>query len=368
MFRFEDGKDVRYDLSTGQTIGKLGKPVKDICTQLRGYGILEVIKSFQDENYRNFLKFVDSQVNKSTSLTRQRWGRVEKLRNVGSFLSKIQNYSRYEQFFACGLKKVATDIQCNISAVPKGLIKLCRQYDILLNQDIIEAYVESPDLFNNLLNMSFTTLSKENVLTLLLEKQYRFRSIPAFRNLIENYNYKPQSLLIYIDNLCTYEALDNYHFTLNELRDYVDMMSKISPKYEKYPKNFLTTHKIACRNYNRLKEQFEEEDFKKRISKDLEYSWGNYKFIYPKSTQDIKDEAVQQNNCVASYIKRVIDGQCHILFMRSKEETGKSLVTLEVREGRVVQAKGKFNRDISSAEQIAIDHYNKRLERMKIAC
>lgn len=268
------------------------------------------------------------------------------------------------------MKSVAVDVKCDISAVPKGLIKLCKQHDISLNQDLIDAYIKAPDLFNNLLNINFTTLTKDNVLTLLLTKQrqYGYGRIPAFYGLIETYNYKPQSLLTYIDNLCTYEALDNYNSTLGELRDYVDMMGKISPKYEKYPKNFLTTHKIACRNYNRLKEQFEEQDFQKQISKNLEYSWGNYKFIYPESTQEIKDEAVQQNNCVASYIKRVIDGQCHILFMRSKEDTNKSLVTLEIRDGKVVQAKGKFNRDVTNAEQTAIDHYNKRLERMKIAC
>ncbi len=35
------------------------------------------------------------------------------------------------------------------------------------------------------------------------------------------------------------------------------MMKTISPKYDKFPRNFLTTHRIACRNYNRLKKSFQ---------------------------------------------------------------------------------------------------------------
>lgn len=108
--------------------------------------------------------------------------------------------------------------------------------------------------------------------------------------------------------------------------------------------------------------------FDKRIDKTLEYTCDGYKFLYPTSTQDIKDEAVQQNNCVASYIQNVLDGNCHILFMRRAETPEQSLVTVEVKSGEVVQAKGKFNRDLTPEEQTIIDKYNKRLERTKLAC
>lgn len=136
------------------------------------------------------------------------------------------------------------------------------------------------------------------------------------------------------------------------------MMSRISPKYDKYPRHFLTTHKIACRNYNRLKEQFDEEDFKKRITLEMEHSFGGFEFIYPKSTQEIKDEAVMQNNCVASYIKKVIDGDCHILFLRRKSEPNKSLCTIEVRNDKIVQAKLRFNDEITPELKEVVDKWN----------
>ena len=162
----------------------------------------------------------------------------------------------------------------------------------------------------------------------------------------------------------TYEALDNFHSVVGELLDYCNMMSKISPKYEKYPKNFLTTHKIATRNYNRLKEVFIEEDFKKVIDLKLEHTYDNYKIVYPKTTQDIKDEAVQQNHCVASYIQNVIDGKTHIVFLRDKENIERSLVTLEIKNYKVVQAKGKFNRDVTREEQSIINKYNEKLNKL----
>ena len=89
-------------------------------------------------------------------------------------------------------------------------------------------------------------------------------------------------------------------------------------------------------------------------------SYKNYMFIYPRCVDDIKDEAAQQNNCVASYIDRVLDGKCHILFLRNKDSIDKSLVTLEVRHNEIVQAKRKFNYAVSAEEQEAIDEWNKR--------
>jgi len=126
---------------------------------------------------------------------------------------------------------------------------------------------------------------------------------------------------------------------------------------------FLTTHKIATRNYTRLIQKFVEEDFKKVIDLKLEYTYDRYKIIYPKTTQDIKDEAVQLNHCVASYIQNVIDGKTHILFLRNKDDTERSLVTLEIKNYKVVQARGKFNRDVTKEEQFVIDKYNGKLNK-----
>ena len=139
------------------------------------------------------------------------------------------------------------------------------------------------------------------------------------------------SLLQYIDNIMYYEGVEPYSKVLEELVDYNRMQSEMSVhKYEKYPKNFLTTHTITCRNYNRLNHQFPVDDFTKRVDKKMEYKFKDYIFIYPNSPQDIKDEAVMQTNCVASYIDKVMKGTCHIMFLRKKDTPDKSLVTFSL--------------------------------------
>lgn len=178
--------------------------------------------------------------------------------------------------------------------------------------------------------------------------------------MLDEYGYTAKPLLLYIDQLKTFEAIENISYLMSELYDYANMMKTISPKFDKYPRHFLTTHKIACRNYNRLKKEFAEDIFKQRINKQYECTFGDYVFIYPDSTQEIKDEATSQNNCVASYIDKVIDGKCHILFLRKKDKPNESLVTIEVRNNYIVQAKRRFNDDVTSEDQKAIEAFNKK--------
>lgn len=137
-------------------------------------------------------------------------------------------------------------------------------------------------------------------------------------------------------------------------------MSFISKKYDKYPRHFLTTHKIACRTYDRFRKHFNETLFEKVRVPEYECSFGDYVFLYPKTVSEIKDEAVQQNNCVASYIDDVIDGKCHIMFLRKKECKEDSLVTLEIRNNKIVQAKRRFNYSITDEQQEIINKWNKR--------
>ena len=125
-------------------------------------------------------------------------------------------------------------------------------------------------------------------------------------------------------------------------------------------------HTITVRNYNRLvKAVYPAEKFEERVKKDWEFSYNDYRFIYPNTDADIKEEAVMQNNCVASYINRVIDGKCDIMFLRNKDNLKHSLVTLEIREWKVVQAKAKFNSEPSEDEWEAIHEFDKFLLKKK---
>lgn len=353
IFDFENGKTVKYDFSKKQSIGISGNPVKDLKMQLHGITINEVIECCEDKQYGKFLNFV-----------RRRYPYL--ISNVGTILSHVPEYARYEQIFSAGFEDVVDrDFSKTINDIPKSLIKIAKEKNIKLSDRFCNFWEHNTNAYCIAYQLDYMSLNDSDIYKILdccywVNTDYGYSSY--YNILIDEYNYNPKSLLLYIDSLATYEALDDICYLMRELVDYVRMMSRISNKFDKYPRNFLTTHKIACRNYNRLKERFKEEEFKNRIDKRYECSFGKYTFIYPNSTQDIKDEAVKQNNCVASYIKKVIDGQCHILFLRKKGFENDSLVTIEVDPIRniIVQAKGKFNRDVTEEENKVIEAWNKK--------
>lgn len=361
IFDFEDGKTVKYDFATKTCIGKKGKEVKKLCSQLSGLTIDDVINNCVDEKYARFLKFVKESYSHS----------YYRVYNIGTILDKIPMYAKYEQFFSAGIEDIIDyKLSYTINDIPKGLIRLCKDHKILLSDIFLKLYKRNSDGYLLAYNQEYISLTNEDIYNILSRYEnvkeyygqgrwdYSYVKVGTFNDLIEEYGYTVKGLMNYLDYLKTYEALDNVDDIIGEIHDYANMMKRISNKFDKYPRHFLTTHKIACRNYNRLKQEFIEEDFKSRINKDMEHTFGDYVFIYPTCTQDIKDESTQMNNCVASYIDKVIDGNCHILFLRKKDNPDKSLVTIEVRNNQIVQALQKYNHPLTNEQQAIVDKWN----------
>lgn len=362
VFDYENGKTVKYDFASKTCIGKKGKPVQNLCTQLSGLTIDQLCDNCVDKQYGKFLRFIK---NKGSYHGRD-------IYNIGTILKRVPDFANYEQLFSAGFENfVGGDFSYGINDIPKGLVKLCKHKQITLSDNFLRYYKLNPDAYLLAYNLEYVSLTDQDVYNILSHShsvkeyygemywQYRYVSVSTFNDLIKEYGYTAKALMLYIDFLKTYEAMEDVGFLITEIHDYASMMKKISAKFDKYPRHFLTTHQIACRNYNRLKVQFDEEMFKKRIDKGMEKTFGNYCFIYPENTQDIKDEAVQQNNCVASYINDVINGRCHILFLRKKDDIQKSLVTIEVRQGKIVQALQRFNHPLNEEQQEAVDKWNK---------
>lgn len=288
--------------------------------------------------------------------------------NIGTILDRVPKYSRFEQIFSAGFDDIIKDgyrFKYSINEIPKSLIKLCRKYPIKLSNNTVQYYKENPNAHYIAYDLEYISLTSEDIYTVWnTQKERWIDHAPDYfsflNKLVDEFGYNAKDLWLYLDRIKTFEAIEDMSYLIRELYDYANMMNQLSPKYDKYPRHFLTTHKIACRNYNRMKKEFSEELFKKRINKQYECSFGDYIFIYPDSTQDIKDEATMQNNCVASYIDKVIDGKCHILFLRKKNKPDESLVTIEVRNNHIVQARRRFNDDVTAEDQKAIDAFNKK--------
>lgn len=288
--------------------------------------------------------------------------------NIGTILDRVPKYSRFEQIFSAGFDDIIKDgyrFKYSINEIPKSLIKLCRKYPIKLSNNTVQYYKENPNAHYIAYDLEYISLTSDDIYTVWNTQNERWIDhVPDYfsflNKLVDEFGYNAKDLWLYLDRIKTFEAIEDMSYLIRELYDYANMMRQLSLKYDKYPRNFLTTHRIACRNYNRMKKEFSEELFKKRINKQYECSFGDYIFIYPESTQDIKDEATMQNNCVASYIDKVIDGECHILFLRKRNKPDESLVTIEVRNNHIVQARRRFNDDVTAEDQKAIDAFNKK--------
>lgn len=289
----------------------------------------------------------------------------------------MDEYKREEQIYSAGLTLAGAFgkdyFRGTINEIPKGLVKILREIRESVNNVNIREYKAHPDAFNYAFNHEFVSLSKRDAYRFLMyicsdwdKNELRYTYGNKFFNICNKYGYTPKSLLNYIDYLVTYEALspDYPSKILGEIDDNCNMLSQMSDKYDRYPRHFLTSHQITSRTYQRWKQEFNEELFAKRVNTKMEVTIGDYKFIYPKTTKDIKDEAVQQSNCVASYIDKVIDGSCDIILMRKKNDVENSLVTVEVRNGKVVQARQRFNESVNESEQKALNKYDEFLSKL----
>lgn len=169
----------------------------------------------------------------------------------------------------------------------------------------------------------------------------------------------------FMDYVCE-EAVNQGFKTLNsfmgELRDYLDMCVSMDIKPTLYSSYLKQTHDITSRNYEvklteEQAEMFENayKDFKSFVTEDKTYS-----IVRPKNADDVKHEGSALNHCVASYISKVLKRNCLIVFLRKTKATDKPLVTIEIENEAVVQARGASNRSITEDEYKAICEYAKK--------
>lgn len=168
----------------------------------------------------------------------------------------------------------------------------------------------------------------------------------------------------FMDYACE-ETVNQGFKTLNsfmvELRDYLDMCISMDIKPTLYSSYLKQTHDITSRNYEvklteEQAEMFENayKDFKNYTTKD-----GKYSIIRPKNADDIKHEGSELNHCCSSYIGKVLRRNCLIIFLRKANKLDKSLVTIELSNKAIIQARGNSNRSITEEEHLAICEYAK---------
>ena len=166
-------------------------------------------------------------------------------------------------------------------------------------------------------------------------------------------HYDAETFIEYI----TYDAMrqgykkDISHF-INTWSDYLDMARNAykRAKIEKYPDYLLSEHQKMIYKKSLYEKVINEQKWQASADRMAQYEWKpggqKYQILSPKKPEDMYDEAQQQQNCLASYVERVTNGEDMIFFLRSskKELSDKSIVTIEVYpNGKVGQVLAKNN-------------------------
>lgn len=250
--------------------------------------------------------------------------------NVGEILDGVnRNDYRLELLTKAKLYNLASDFQ---QFKHKG------NFEDIFGVD--KSYLEFMQT-NNITYEELQTLQlvkiKDYELIQYLTKLNRLEELLEYCKPYDLYNYKLKDTWLYLDYIgfckeLRYNLKDKsvlYPKNLKSKHDELQDLIEIN-------KNKQTTKKIKAR-YNKIKKNIYE----------------NKKFvIYPtKSVEEMINESAQQNNCVKTYADRIAKGQCDIYFMRLVNEIEKSLVTVEVKNNKIVQQRTKNNMDTTKEQK-----------------
>jgi hypothetical protein len=171
----------------------------------------------------------------------------------------------------------------------------------------------------------------------------------------EPYNLSLRRLIEYVFYDAYAQGIANIDNTFwKTYEDYLSMQIKIHGKIkEKYPKYLKTEHDVLALKINMMEVVAKCEDFAERSGevKRLEHNGSIYSIVVPGTPQQIADEGINLSHCVGSYVDKIINGDCHILFLRKSHAPEESLVTLQLSSGRINQAEGLHRRKITAEER-----------------
>lgn len=246
-----------------------------------------------------------------------------------------------------------------ILGISKNLLRISLQqqlcYEFSYMQQLYQKYINKPDI------------AEKYILDI-----YR-NNIPEDRyfKLINDYHYNREKMMKYLtDDIYTFQGIDSPREGIQLLCDYINMCEDMEVPFEKYPTSLKKVHDVAVKNHKVKENEILQKKFHEAVSlneyKKLEDVVSDYLIQAPSDISDVVNEGKMLHHCVASYVQHIADRNTKILFMRHKTMPSNSLITLEIREDRINQYKGAYNRNPSPKEMDAINLYAKK-HNLKIA-
>lgn len=262
--------------------------------------------------------------------------------------ASIKNLARDNSFI-----KSKKTTPYDILNMPKYLLHSVKQYDMLIDRyNISKLITLSNNIDSNNVKLIMKLFYEENNLSSMLS------CIDELIILIKTYNYTnvPRLITYLTRDIKLNQGISSPSEGASLLKDYINMSKAMQHSYEKYPDSLKKAHDVCTMNYRVCKSEIKEKAFAVSItnlnysSLAYENSKDEYKIIIPKTAKDVIMEGTSLSHCVASYVDDIIKDKCMIVFMRLKEKEEECLITIEVKNGEIKQARGKCNRPPSTKE------------------
>lgn len=241
--------------------------------------------------------------------------------------------STISHFYICDLKEL--DYQ-----LLKKHLKFIRKYQLNYDEIIV-----------------LSKINKENI------RLIRKYSGNDFRNIFDE---------LHIDLEKADKNIKHLESNFYEYMDYLSMCRfleyDMKDKKILYPQgDIIEEHDKVLKLYNSIKDKQCSKKIKDRYNKIKGNSYQNKKYmIYPvKSQSELVSESKQQSNCVKTYAERIAKGECDIYFMRLVSKPKESLVTVEVKNNKVVQQRTKHNMDTTKEQRMFLSKWQDNILKME---
>lgn len=161
------------------------------------------------------------------------------------------------------------------------------------------------------------------------------------------------------------KALSNGLNETNEhlYKDYLDFAKRLhlnmKDKRVLYPTDIVKSHDELMHQVETIENQEIIEKIKIRYEelKQLSYHDDKYVVFPVPSLSDLIRESEVQDICIRSYNERYANGETNLFFMRSIKNVNKPLVAIEVKDGKIMQSRGKRNNDPTKMQKAFINKW-----------
>lgn len=284
--------------------------------------------------------------------------------NQNSFLSIFERSSFLEYFIKMGLYNLANNYADNyysesVNAKGKNMLEILKLSKQSINRLIsLDGNIYTLKLLQleestgkQFSDDQITFMTQHSLDIDALNQVIRYTTVGrAIKYLIQNKNYSKKT-----------------NNTLHDWNDYIEnckvLKYDLKNEFILFPKHFKQAHDNVADLIIIKQNKKNDKLFAKRMllaNQDYNYETKKYTIKIPETTGEIINEGQQLHHCVGTYVDRILKGESLILFIRLVEEPEKPFYTMEIKQGKVTQVRGKNNNNITPEVNAFVEGFKRK--------